>query len=175
MAYLIDVSASCSGCICFPSVVLPERCLAFSRDAATATCLISWRRSGQDRPCNPGCWSTRPGCGWPATRASKFENGGQRDGERKLKPSAFRRAYFVEQPRPGVGPPAFRSGLGNAEDFSRFLDFQADEVAQLDQFSLLRFQRGEPVEGFIECEQLVVGRGAGDFEFIHVQVLSSRA
>lgn len=84
------------------------------------------------------------------------------------------RGYFVVQPCSGIGPPTFRRGLRNAEDFRGLLNFQTDEIAKLDQFSLARFQRGEAIQSFVECEQLVVRRGAGDFEFIHVQVGRAR-
>ena len=95
--------------------------------------------------------------------------------KRKLKPSAFRRAYFVEQPRPGVGPPTFGGGFGDAEDLGRFLDLQTDEIAELDQFGLLRFEGGEAVEGFVQRQKLVVRRGAGDFEFVHVEMRGTGA
>ena len=82
---------------------------------------------------------------------------------------------FLKQPRPGVGPPAFRGGFGNAEDFGGFLDLQAEEVTEFDQFGLFRLERGELVQSFVKREQLIVGRGAGDFEFIHVEMRGTGA
>ena len=65
---------------------------------------------------------------------------------------------LLVEPRPGIGPPAFGGGLGNAENFGGFLDFQADEIAELDQLGLLRLQR------VVEREQLVIGRRAGNVD-----------
>jgi hypothetical protein len=85
------------------------------------------------------------------------------------------RSKFIEQPRAGVGPPAFGGGFGDAEHFGGFLDLQSHEVAELDQFGLPRLQRGEAIQGVVEREQLIVGRGAGDFEFVHVEVFGAGA
>src|SRR4051794_2732840 len=80
----------------------------------------------------------------------------------------------MKQPRARVGPPAFGSGFGDAQNFSGLLDFQPDEVPELDQFGLLRFELSETVEGVVERQQLVIRRWAGNFDLIGVQVLGTR-
>jgi len=60
--------------------------------------------------------------------------------------------------------------LLRCEHFGSFFDLHADEVAEFDQFGLLRFERGKTVEGIVERQQLVVGNGAGDLQFIHIQM-----
>lgn len=81
----------------------------------------------------------------------------------------------MEQPGPGVGPPTFGSGLGDSEDFRGFFNFQADEITQLHQLRLLRLEFGETVERIVEREQLIVRCGAGDFEFLHVEMRGAPA
>jgi len=76
----------------------------------------------------------------------------------------------MKKPRSRVGPPARGGGFGDAQDLGGFFDLQPHEIAQLDQFGLLWFQRGKPVEGIIEGKQLVVRGGAGDFQFIYIQM-----
>src|SRR4051812_25716573 len=73
----------------------------------------------------------------------------------------------MEEPGAGVGPPAFGGSEGDAEDFGGFFDCEAGEVAELYQFGLARLQRGEAVEGVVHSEELIVGLGAGDFNFVH--------
>jgi hypothetical protein len=80
--------------------------------------------------------------------------------------------YLIEQPGSGVGPSALGGRFRDAEHFCGFLDLHPDEVAELDQFRLLRFERGETVKGLIQCEQLIVGRGTGDSEIVHPDAAS---
>ena len=63
--------------------------------------------------------------------------------------SAWRLVDLTEQPCAGVGPPAFGGGFGDAEDFGGFWNFHGDGVTELHQFSLLRFEHGEAVKGFV--------------------------
>ena len=80
---------------------------------------------------------------------------------------------LVIEPGTGVGPPTLGGGFGDAKNFGGLINLKTHEVAELDEFGLLRFERGEAIQRFIEREQLVVGRGTGDFDFIRVQVLGA--
>ena len=44
--------------------------------------------------------------------------------------------YFAVQPGAGIGPIAFRGGHRDAEHLGDFLEREADEVAQFDDFRL---------------------------------------
>jgi len=90
---------------------------------------------------------------------------------RRIRCGRSRRSVnLMVEPRPRVGPPAFGGGLGDAKHFGGFRDFHADEVAELHQLGLLRLQFGEAIQGIAQSEQLLIGPGAGDFNFIHIDV-----
>jgi hypothetical protein len=76
----------------------------------------------------------------------------------------------VEQPGPGVAPPTLGGGFGDAENLGGFFNFQADEVAELDEFRVPRFQRGEAIQRFVERKHAFIGKRAGNFKFVHIQV-----
>ena len=82
---------------------------------------------------------------------------------------------LIEQPGSGVGPPTFRGGGGDAQHVGGFFNLQPDEITELHQLGLLRFKFGETIESIVQGEQLIVRPGAGDFEFVHVQMFGAGA
>ena len=85
-------------------------------------------------------------------------------------PLAFQ---FAKEPGPGMGPVVVGGARGNAENLGRFLEGQADEVTQLDQFSFELALRGEFVERLVHGERLHrdrparCHRGAGRQHHVH--------
>src|SRR5688572_10387081 len=74
----------------------------------------------------------------------------------------------LEQPRLAVGPVSFRGGGGNAQGGGGFFDGQSGEVAEFDEFGLLRLDRGELVECLVERDEVFDGFGRGDGQFVGV-------
>jgi hypothetical protein len=63
--------------------------------------------------------------------------------------------HLAEQPRAGVGGIIFGGVGGDAEHLGGLLHRQADEVSQLDQFSLPWMLGGQFVEGFIDGQDWI--------------------
>src|SRR2546426_1797257 len=80
-----------------------------------------------------------------------------------------------EKPGAGVGPMALGSRGGNAEDLRGLFDRQADEIAELDEFGLLLVVGGEPVQGVVDSQHLVVFARRSDFELRDVEPLLAAA
>jgi hypothetical protein len=78
---------------------------------------------------------------------------------------------FAKKPGPGVGPIVVGGARGDAEDFGRFLEGHADEVAQLDQFRFGLALLCEFVERVIHGEQLVVVARGGKFRRLKINAL----
>lgn len=79
--------------------------------------------------------------------------------DRRLAPSArCRTPHLDREPGPRVGPPLFGGGYGNAQCGGGFLETQADEKAQLDQFRLSFIHQGQFLQRLVHGEQPVVVR-----------------
>jgi hypothetical protein len=66
---------------------------------------------------------------------------------------------FAKEPGPGIRPVVICSARGHAEDPGGFLEGQADEVAQLDQFRFDLVLGGEFVERLVHGEHVVIIAG----------------
>ena len=75
---------------------------------------------------------------------------------------------MVEQ-SPGVNPPAFGRGFGDAQNIGSFMDFKAGKIAEFDQISLFGLQSGKAFQGIVEGEQLIIRGGAGDFKRVGIE------
>src|SRR3989441_9439305 len=62
---------------------------------------------------------------------------------------------FPRQPRLGHTPISFHRGGGNTEELGRLLDRQAAEHSEFNDPRLLRIDRGEPGESFIQGHEVV--------------------
>ena len=77
------------------------------------------------------------------------------------------------EPGLGVGPPAFRRGFGDVEDAGGLFGREADEVPELHELGLLGVEGGEPLEGVVEGEELVVLDGRREVESVEFDVFGA--
>jgi len=77
------------------------------------------------------------------------------------------------EPGLGVGPPAFRRGLGDVEDAGGLFGGEPDEVPELHELGLLGVKGGEPLECVVEGEELVVLDGGGEVEYVEFDVFGT--
>src|SRR5258705_7676411 len=81
------------------------------------------------------------------------------------------RFEFAKEPGPGMGPIVVGSARGQAETLRRFLEGQADEVTQLDQFRFDLVLRGEFVERLVHGKQVLVVARSGKLRRLKINAL----
>jgi len=77
-------------------------------------------------------------------------------------------AHFPEEPRAGVGPPAFRRWFGNPESLSGLINGKADEIPQFNELGLLGLGEGEFLQRVVDGEHLVIIGVRGQFQIVDV-------
>jgi len=82
---------------------------------------------------------------------------------------------FVEKPRAGVGPVIVRSPSRDVHRFGGFLQGQANEVTQLDQFGFLLISGGESVERLVDGQYLVPCGSGGKIGLVKFDSLLAAA
>src|SRR4051812_42757327 len=83
---------------------------------------------------------------------------------------------LLMQPGTSIRPVTLGRGHGYAEHLRGFLEREAHEIPQLDDFGLAGVVRGEPIQRFIDVKRLrLVARRCGDLKFVHIDMFRSAA
>lgn len=84
---------------------------------------------------------------------------------------------ILEEPGAGISPVAFGGGEGNLQSKSGLLEREADEIAELHQFRLAGFKGRQPLERFMDLQEMVVlgGSSIGYGAVIHIESFQATA
>ena len=82
---------------------------------------------------------------------------------------------LLEKPGSGIGPEKIGAARRNAENLSRLLDRESREIAKLDELGGLRVSHSEFDQGIVQCKDVVIHLGRGDFDSVEINARPAAA